>query len=185
MAGKNAPRGIDGLRQNSVQRGQGLVQFDAPSKRVSPESAAPTKKPNPTRKTQTKPDTSRRTPARRDAKNDPPVRTTLLIYNDTAERLDELIWDEFDITGEKPRKITIVESAITNHMPTKEVAQADGGPREEEIVKLTTEISMSARMAMTGARKVRSLNNEVIPVAWFYSEALDRCIADRRRGLGL
>lgn len=110
------------------------------------------------------------------------VRTTLQVYQDTADRLDEWVWDEFERTGAKPHKIAMIENALTHHMPTAADAKTPKMPRASKVTKIYTEISMEARLNATRARKVRDNRGETVPVAWFYSEAVDRALQERAQG---
>ena len=172
-------RGLDAIREQSARR----VKTTAPThpEPAEPTAVAPAEEPAPvptSSTTTSKPSGDEKNKART-------VRTTLLIYQDTADRLDDLIWDEWELTGEKPRKIALIESAITHHMPSEEDAKVHGKPRDSEAVKLYTEVSMGTRRLMRQARKARNTEGESIPVAWFYSQAIDEGIKARRQGLGL
>ena len=113
------------------------------------------------------------------------VRTTVRVYQDTSDRLTDLIRDETTWTGTKPHKRRLIESALTDHMPTRDEAKTHGRPRSTEVVNLYTEVSSETKRIMDAARKVHNSEGVTIPVAWFYSEAIDAGITARRQGLGL
>lgn len=140
-------------------------------------------KPKAVKRARKKPTKSAEPPKATAGRGEPTVRMTLTMDPHCVSAMDDLRYDELEVTGVMPVMTKHYDRALAEFLPSiKDAAEVDfqGDP-----VKVYTTLCLSTRKKLRRIERAHTRSGTLVPTSRFYTEAVRRFIAARRAELGL
>lgn len=113
------------------------------------------------------------------------IRTSLYLSTEAIEALYELQTEESARYGKAPKLYHYIELALLKFMPTATEAAAQTSTETPTYEPVSTAVSKEAKVVMRSTRKVKNATGRPVAKHWYYSQAIVRMAAARRRALNL
>lgn len=109
-------------------------------------------------------------------------RMTLTVSAAVEADLQDLLYDELEVTGRMPSLWQCYDRALREFLPTP--ADAEGQDLAvEDGTAIYTNIATDTRRGLASLRRARTPDGTHIPLQWFYTEAVRRYVAARQAEL--